>query len=50
MKKFLSKFFLGLLVLHPTVGLLARQPYHASISIGPATANVSDPNLVDLIY
>lgn len=28
--------------------LLARQPYHATVTVGPASAHVSAPNLVDL--
>lgn len=44
----LSKFFLALLVLCPTLILEARQPYHAAITVGPETATISDPNLVDL--
>lgn len=45
----ISSLFIFLLTLTPFVSdLEAREPYRVTITVGPDTASVSDPNLVDL--
>jgi len=42
------KLLLVCLFLCPFILLQAKQPYQATVMVGPASATISDPNLVDL--
>lgn len=48
MKKTLTKFLSAFVLLCCAGKAQAREPYHATILVGPVTATVSAPNLVDL--
>lgn len=48
MNKCLSKFLLALALLCQIDPILAREPYHATVTVDSTQAKVSAPNLVDL--
>lgn len=48
MAKTFITFILGIVLLCTFASMEARQPYHATVTVGTDSAMVSDPNLVDL--